>query len=89
MRYKRGALAIAEELEEMSRDDKITAIGSYGVILMLHLINDFNERSPHLQMKEVKIMALHNFGMMRVANCRGRSRAAEGARSVQERYCQW
>ena len=34
----KGALAIAEELEEMSRDDKITAIGSYAVIMLLHLM---------------------------------------------------
>lgn len=34
----RGALAIVEELEEMSRDDKINAIASYAVILLLHLI---------------------------------------------------
>jgi len=34
----KGALAIAEELEEMSRDDKITAMGSDAVILLLHLI---------------------------------------------------
>ena len=34
----RGALAIVEELEEMSRDDKINAISSYAVILLLHLI---------------------------------------------------
>jgi hypothetical protein len=33
-----GALAIADELEEMSRDDKISNIRSYGVILLLHLI---------------------------------------------------
>ena len=33
-----GALAIVEELEEMSRDDKINNISSYGVILLLHLI---------------------------------------------------
>jgi len=33
-----GALAIVEELEEMSRDDKINAISSYGVILLLHLV---------------------------------------------------
>ncbi|MEQ9484818.1 DUF29 family protein [Coleofasciculus sp. F4-SAH-05] len=33
-----GALAIIEELEEMSRDDKINNISSYGVILLLHLI---------------------------------------------------
>jgi hypothetical protein len=33
-----GALAIVEELEQMSRDDKISAIGSYAVILLLHLI---------------------------------------------------
>jgi len=34
----KGALAIVEELEEMSRDDKINNIISYGVILLLHLI---------------------------------------------------
>ncbi|MEQ8752249.1 MAG: hypothetical protein RID09_01870 [Coleofasciculus sp. G1-WW12-02] len=28
----KGALAIVEELEEMSRDDKINNISSYGVI---------------------------------------------------------
>ncbi|MEB3182697.1 MAG: DUF29 family protein [Nostocaceae cyanobacterium] len=33
-----GALAIVEELEEMSRDDKINNIGSYAVILLIHLI---------------------------------------------------
>lgn len=33
-----GALTIVEELEEMSRDDKINAISSYAVILLLHLI---------------------------------------------------
>ncbi len=33
-----GAIAIVEELEEMSRDDKINAISSYAVILLIHLI---------------------------------------------------
>lgn len=33
-----GALALVEELEEMSRDDKISNIVSYAVILLLHLI---------------------------------------------------
>ena len=33
-----GAIAIVEELEEMSRDDKINAIASLAVILLLHLI---------------------------------------------------
>lgn len=33
-----GSLALVEELEEMSRDDKISNIGSYAVILLLHLI---------------------------------------------------
>lgn len=33
-----GALAIVEELEEMSRDDKINNIRSFAVILLLHLI---------------------------------------------------
>jgi len=33
-----GALVIVEELEEMSRDDKISNISSYAVILLLHLI---------------------------------------------------
>lgn len=33
-----GALAIVEELEEMSRDDKINNIRSHAKILLLHLI---------------------------------------------------
>ncbi|MFN7659919.1 MAG: DUF29 family protein, partial [Dolichospermum sp.] len=33
-----GALAIVDELEEMSRDDKINNIRSYAVILLIHLI---------------------------------------------------
>ena len=33
-----GALEIVEELEEMSRDDKINNIRSYAKILLLHLI---------------------------------------------------
>lgn len=33
-----GALALADELEEISRDDKISNIRSYAVILLLHLI---------------------------------------------------
>lgn len=33
-----GALSIIDELEEMSRDDKINNIRSYAVILILHLI---------------------------------------------------
>lgn len=33
-----AALVIVEELEEMSRDDKISNIGSYAIILLLHLI---------------------------------------------------
>ena len=33
-----GALDIVEELEEMSRDDKINNIRSYAKILLLHLI---------------------------------------------------
>ncbi len=33
-----GALAIVEELEEMGKDDIINNIGSYGIILLLHLI---------------------------------------------------
>jgi len=33
-----GALTIVEELTEISRDDKINAIASYGVILLLNLI---------------------------------------------------
>jgi len=33
-----GALAIVEELEEMSRDDKINNIRRFAVVLLLHLI---------------------------------------------------
>lgn len=38
-----GALAVVEELEEMSRDDIINNIRSYGVILLLHLIKQQTE----------------------------------------------
>ena len=34
----KAALGIVEELEEMSKDDKINNISSYGVIMFLHLI---------------------------------------------------
>ncbi len=34
----KGALAMVEELEEMSRDDKINNIISYAIILLMHLI---------------------------------------------------
>lgn len=33
-----GALLIVEELEEMSKDDKINNIRSYAIILLIHLI---------------------------------------------------
>ncbi|MBW4490812.1 MAG: DUF29 domain-containing protein [Trichocoleus desertorum ATA4-8-CV12] len=33
-----GALAVVEELEEMSRDDKINNIRRFAVVLLLHLI---------------------------------------------------
>ena len=33
-----GALVVVEELEEMSRDDKINNISSFAVILLMHLI---------------------------------------------------
>lgn len=33
-----GALVVVEELEEMSRDDKISNIVSYALILLMHLI---------------------------------------------------
>ncbi len=39
----KGALAIVEELEEMSRDDKISAISSYAVILLIYLIKQYVE----------------------------------------------
>ena len=34
----KGSLAAVEELEEMSRDDKINNIISYAIILLMHLI---------------------------------------------------
>lgn len=33
-----GALVIVEELEEMSKDDKINNIRSYAIVLLIHLI---------------------------------------------------
>jgi lipopolysaccharide biosynthesis regulator YciM len=38
------ALAIATELEEMSKDDKINSIGSFCVILLLHIIKQEAEQ---------------------------------------------
>lgn len=40
----KGALAIVAELEQRSRDDKISAISSYAVILLLHLIKQHAEK---------------------------------------------
>lgn len=37
-----GALAVVEELEEMSRDDKISNIGNYAVILLLQTFFNVN-----------------------------------------------
>jgi hypothetical protein len=39
-----GALVVVEELEEMSRDDKINNIRSYAIILLLHLIKQQAEK---------------------------------------------
>jgi hypothetical protein len=38
------ALAIATELEEMSKDDKINSISSFCVILLLHIIKQEAEK---------------------------------------------
>src|ERR671917_2224497 len=40
----KGSLALVEELEEMSRDDKINNIRSSAVILLLHLIKQQAEK---------------------------------------------
>lgn len=39
-----GALMVVEELEEMSRDDKISNIVSFAVILLVHLIKQQVEK---------------------------------------------
>ncbi len=39
-----SALLLIDELEEMSKDDKINKIQSYAVILLLHLIKQFAEQ---------------------------------------------
>jgi hypothetical protein len=39
-----AALALIDELEEMSKDDKINKIYSYAVILLLHLIKQAAEK---------------------------------------------
>lgn len=39
----KASLAIVEELEEMSKDDKINNISSYSIILLLHLIKQQTE----------------------------------------------
>ncbi|WP_179131574.1 hypothetical protein [Candidatus Entotheonella palauensis] len=36
------ALALIDELDEMSRDDKINKIGSYMRVLLIHLIKQYN-----------------------------------------------
>jgi Domain of unknown function DUF29 len=38
------ALALVEELEEMSKSDKVNKIFSYGIILLLHLIKQETEK---------------------------------------------
>ncbi|MFB2919433.1 DUF29 family protein [Aerosakkonema funiforme] len=40
----KGSLALVEELEEMSKDDKINNISSYSIILLLHLIKQQAEK---------------------------------------------
>jgi hypothetical protein len=37
------ALELVEELEEMSKSDKLNKIFSYGIILLLHLIKKYAE----------------------------------------------
>lgn len=49
-----GALVIVEELEEMSRDDKISNITSYGVILLMYLIKQ-QAANPTTRSWEVSI----------------------------------
>ncbi|MGV2828897.1 hypothetical protein [Myxosarcina sp. GI1(2024)] len=39
-----GALAIIDELEEMSKDDKLNKIYSYLVVLLIHLIKQNAEQ---------------------------------------------
>lgn len=41
-----GALQIIDEIDEMSRDDKLNKIYSYMVILLLHLIKQQDEAYP-------------------------------------------
>ncbi len=38
------ALELVEELEEMSKSDKLNKIFSYGIILLLHLIKQIAEK---------------------------------------------
>lgn len=49
-----GALVVVEELEEMSRDDKISNITSYGVILLMYLIKQ-QAANPTTRSWEVSI----------------------------------
>jgi Domain of unknown function DUF29 len=39
-----GALLLVEEMTEMSKDDKLNKIFSYGIILLLHLIRQQTEK---------------------------------------------
>ncbi len=50
----RSALEIVEELEEMSKDEIINNIGSYGIVLLLHLIKQSVE-NRHTRSWDVSI----------------------------------
>jgi len=53
-----SALTLIDELEEMSKDDKINKIYSYAVILLLHLINSKDVLIPSLILNPIEILAL-------------------------------
>jgi len=63
----KGALAIVKELEEMSRDDKISAISSYAVILLLHLIKQHAEKRS---MRSWKVSIRNSIRMIQNKNKR-------------------
>jgi hypothetical protein len=51
-----AALALVEELEEMSRDDKISTVSSYAKILLLHLIK---QQAEHRTTRSWEV-SIHN-----------------------------
>ena len=69
-----GALSIIDELEEMSRDDKINNIRSYAVILILHLIK---QKAENRTTKSWDLSIRNSIRGIQTKNKRRKSRALD------------